>query len=167
MLQSCVCPLISRRCFQSISLLPNLLTISEVVTRFTQRVQLLEQELLTLPKHLSSPPVLSGVCVSRSLVVCICFVDHCMSFCPFSFGHCVVCHSSIYGFWFPVGIFNLFLFQKRTLCSKLDIYVFTVIIISQNLFPAILVARTIATSLLTGTAITKILFYYSIQLVPN
>ena len=36
--------------------------------------------------------------VTRSLVLCVCFVDRCLSFCPFSFGHCVVC-SSIYGFW--------------------------------------------------------------------
>ena len=29
------------------------------------------------------------------------FVDRCLSLCPFSFGHCVFCPSSIYGFWFP------------------------------------------------------------------
>jgi hypothetical protein len=55
-----------------------------------------EQELLTLPAF---TPGFSGVRVTRSLVVCVvCFVDHCLSFCTFSFGHCVVC-SSIYGFW--------------------------------------------------------------------
>jgi hypothetical protein len=33
-----------------------------------------------------------------------------LSFCTFSFGHCVVCSSSIYGFWLPpFGIFKLFL----------------------------------------------------------
>jgi hypothetical protein len=58
-----------------------------------------EQELLTLPEHLSSPPVFSGVRVTRSLVLYVCFVDRCLSFCTFSFGHCVVCSSSIYGFW--------------------------------------------------------------------
>ena len=42
-------------------------------------------------------PGFSGVRVTRSLVLCVCFVDPCLSFCPFSFGHCVVC-SSIYGF---------------------------------------------------------------------
>jgi hypothetical protein len=25
-----------------------------------------------------------------------------LSFCPFSFGYCVVCSSSIYGFWLPL-----------------------------------------------------------------
>ena len=57
----------------------------------------MEQELLTLPEHLSSPQVFSGVGVARFLVLCVCFVDHCLSFCPFSFGHCVVLSSLIYG----------------------------------------------------------------------
>ena len=43
-----------------------------------------EQELPTLTEHLSSPPVLSGVCVAQSLVLCVCFVDRCLSFCLFS-----------------------------------------------------------------------------------
>ena len=55
----------------------------------------------TLPEHLSSPPVFSGVCVTRSLVLCVCFVDRCLFFCPFSFGHCVV-SPSIYRFWLPL-----------------------------------------------------------------
>ena len=58
----------------------------------------MEQELPSLPEHLSSHPVLSGVRVIRSLVLYVCFVDRCLSFCTFSFGHCVVCSSSIYGF---------------------------------------------------------------------
>ena len=41
---------------------------------------------------------LSGVRVTRSLVLYVCFVDRCLSFCTFSFGYCVVCSSSIYGF---------------------------------------------------------------------
>jgi hypothetical protein len=41
--------------------------------------------------------VFSEVRVTRTLVLCVCFVDRCFSFCTFSFGHCVVC-SSIYGF---------------------------------------------------------------------
>ena len=32
----------------------------------------------------------------------VCFVDRCLSFCTFSFGHCVVCSSSIYRFWLPL-----------------------------------------------------------------
>ena len=36
------------------------------------------------------------------LVLYVCFVDRCLSFCTFPFGHCVVCSSSIYGFWLPL-----------------------------------------------------------------
>ena len=43
----------------------------------------MEKELLTLLEHLSSPPIISGVCVTRSLVLCVCFVDRCLSFCTF------------------------------------------------------------------------------------
>jgi hypothetical protein len=56
-----------------------------------------------LPEHLSSSPVFSGVRVTRSLVLYVCFVDRFLSFCTFSFGLCVVCSSSIYGFWLPVN----------------------------------------------------------------
>jgi hypothetical protein len=45
--------------------------IYEFVIRLTQRVSLVEQELLTLPEHPSSPPVISGVRVTRSLVLCV------------------------------------------------------------------------------------------------
>ena len=43
--------------------------------------------------------VLIKLHVTRSLVWYVCFVDRCLSFCTFSFGHCVVCSSLIYGFW--------------------------------------------------------------------
>ena len=61
------------------------------VTILTRRVSLVERELSTLPGHLSSLPVFSGVRVTRSLVLYVCFVDRYLSFCTFSFGHCVVC----------------------------------------------------------------------------
>jgi hypothetical protein len=37
--------------------------------------------------------------VTRSLVLCVCFEDRCLSFCTFSCGHCVVRSSSIYELW--------------------------------------------------------------------
>jgi hypothetical protein len=43
--------------------------------------------------YFSSPPALSGVRVTLSLVLCVCFIDRC----TFSFDHCIVC-SSIYEF---------------------------------------------------------------------
>jgi hypothetical protein len=44
-------------------------------------VPLVEQGLLTLPEHLGSFLVLSGVNVTRSLVLWVCFVDRCMPVC--------------------------------------------------------------------------------------
>ena len=70
------------------------------------RMSLVERELLILPKLLSSPSGFSGVRITRSLVLCVCFVDRCLSFCNFSFSHCVVCFSSIYGFCLPLWYFQ-------------------------------------------------------------
>jgi hypothetical protein len=80
-----------------------------------QNISYKRQALLKLREHLRSragtvypsgalefTPVFSGVRATRSLVLCVCFVDRCLSLCPFSFGHCVVCSSSIYGFWLPL-----------------------------------------------------------------
>ena len=55
--------------------------------------------------YLNSPPVFqwSSCC---SLVFWIVF---CISFCSFSFDHCVVCPSSIYGFWLPLWYLQTFL----------------------------------------------------------
>ena len=126
-----------------------------------------EQELLTLPEHLRSSPVFSGIRVTRSLCLYVCFVDRYLSFCTFFFwplcclfffdirflitplwylvaivlsvllrytdsdypplvscGHCVVCSSSIYGFWLPpFGILwplcCLFFFDIRILITPL------------------------------------------------
>ena len=60
------------------------------LTRLTRREPPVEQELPTLSEHLSTLSVFSGVCITR----CVCFVNHCLSLCTFSFGHCVVCSSS-------------------------------------------------------------------------
>jgi hypothetical protein len=62
---------------------------------------LAEQELFTLPEYLRSHGF-SWVRVTRSFACCVCFVDRCLSFCTFSFGQCVFCSSSIYGFWLPL-----------------------------------------------------------------
>ena len=79
-----------------------------------RRVSLVEQELFTPPKHMSSPPVFSGVHVTRSLVLYVCFVDLCLSFCTISFGHCIVCSSSIYGFWLLLWYLQSLLTIKST-----------------------------------------------------
>ena len=63
------------------------------VTRLTRRV---EQELRILPGNMSSPPVFSGVRVTRSLVLYVCFVDRCLSFRTFSFGHIRILITSLW-----------------------------------------------------------------------
>jgi hypothetical protein len=93
---------------------PHSRLITRFVTRLIRRVPLVEKELLTLPEHLSSPPVFSGVSVTPSLVVCVCFVDRCLSFCTFSFGHCVLCSSSKYEFWLPLWYFQNLLINTAT-----------------------------------------------------
>jgi len=68
-------------------------------------------ELLSLPKHQRSPPIFSGVRVTRSLVVCVMF---CRSLSvllfSFSFVYCVVGPSLITDSDYPFCIFKLFLF---------------------------------------------------------
>jgi hypothetical protein len=61
-----------------------------------------------------SPTMLPTI-VTRSLVLCVCFVNLCLFFCHLSFVHCVVCHSSIYGFWLHIGIFKLFLERDKNI----------------------------------------------------
>jgi hypothetical protein len=70
-----------------------------------RQVPLVEQKLLTLPDHLSSPPVFSGVRVTRFFALCVCFVDRCLSYCTFSFGHCVVFSSTYTDSDYSFGFF--------------------------------------------------------------
>jgi hypothetical protein len=91
----------------------------------------------TLPGHLSSPLVVSGVRVTRSLVLCVCFINHCLSICTFSFGHCIVCSSSIYRFWLSLwylqtrldlkGISSCFTSGTRQLMVYLNVMIDTLI----------------------------------------
>ena len=47
-----------------------------------------------------------------------CFVNRCLSFCPFSFGHCLVCPSSIYQFWLSLWYLKLFLYDEVCVLKK-------------------------------------------------
>ena len=84
------------------------------ITRWTRRVSPVEQELLSLPELLSSYPVFSEVRPTRSLVLCVCFIDPCLSFWAYSFDHCIFCSSLIYGFW-------LLLWYLQTLLTHLSL----------------------------------------------
>ena len=59
---------------------PHSRLITGFVTRLTRRVPLVEQELHTLPEHPNSPPIFSGVRVTRSLVLYVFFVDRFLYF---------------------------------------------------------------------------------------
>jgi hypothetical protein len=64
------------------------------VTRATRRGTLVKQELPTLPGHLSSFPIVSGVCFARSVVFCVVF---CISlFVLFSFFFWPLCCLSFF-----------------------------------------------------------------------
>jgi hypothetical protein len=71
----------------------------------------------TFPEHLSSHPVFSGVRATRSLFSCICFVDRCLSFCTFSFDHCVVFNQ----FGLRMDLFHIMISynEKRFACFVL------------------------------------------------
>jgi hypothetical protein len=96
-------------------------------------------KLLSISKLLNKPPVFSGIRVTWSLVLCVCFVDRCLSFCHFSFGHCVIC-SSISGFSLPRRylqtlpnyIFNYVLFHKQI--SQRSHHILFIRQIENNLF---------------------------------
>jgi hypothetical protein len=66
-------------------------------------VLLVEQELLTIPANLSSFPVFSGVWVTRSLILCACFVNRCIDV------------------WYPVVLQSPIVPKSKPLCffSKL------------------------------------------------
>ena len=82
----------------------------------------MEQEQLTFLEHPSSVPVFSGVCVTRSLVLCVCFVDDCLSFCPFLPLCCLSFDLRIIITPFGFGILKLFL-RKAVIHFPIGSYV--------------------------------------------
>jgi len=60
----------------------------------------------------SSPPVFSGVRVTRSLVLCVCFVDRCLSFCLYLLAIVLSVFLRSSNSDYPLGIFKLFLLYK-------------------------------------------------------
>ena len=63
--------------------------------------------------------VFSGVCVT--LVLCVCFVDRCLSFYPFSFGHCVLSFFDLRILFTTLVSSNSFFFQNKSanFCGQL------------------------------------------------
>jgi hypothetical protein len=71
-------------------------TTSGLVLYMGQMMSKHMKHLIPVIQMYLQPRFLVRVRVTRSLVVC--GVERC----PFSFGHCVVCPSTIYGFWLPL-----------------------------------------------------------------
>ena len=99
--------------------------ITGFVTRVTQRVSLLDKELLPSSEHLSSPPVFIGVRVTRSLMLSLVVCMSCRSLCVLLYFLAIVVSILL---WFsysdyPFEIFKVFLFQKRVVRTTFDIYV--------------------------------------------
>ena len=89
--------------------------VTWLVTKLTRRVPPVEQELLTLPEHLSSPPVFSDIMFCRPLFVLLYF---------FFWPLCCLFFSSIYGFWLPpFSIFKLFLYHLSVYYFRITVYV--------------------------------------------
>jgi hypothetical protein len=71
-------------------------TLVSFQCRLTRQVSHVEQEPLTLPEHMGSTPGFNGFNVARFLAFCVMFCK--VVVCPFSFGHCIVCTTSLDGF---------------------------------------------------------------------
>lgn len=90
----------------------------------------------TLPEHLISPPVFSGVRVALSLVFSVMFCIQCLS--------CVYVRPNVVcSFWFtvsgcPFGIFELYLQLKCNLALKFQTYQFQMCLIFEMYFMTIL-----------------------------
>jgi len=80
------------------------------ISVFNFALLMVEKELPTLPEHLSSPPVLCGVHVTRSLVFSVCFVDRCLFFCTFFlFAIVLAVLRRSTDSDYPFGVFKLFI----------------------------------------------------------
>ena len=69
------------------------LVASGFETRVTRRIPLVEQKLPTIPEQVRTTFLWHSCC--SILIFCVVFVDQHLSFCPISFGHYIVCYSSI------------------------------------------------------------------------
>ena len=70
--------------------------------------------------HLAASPGFSRFRVTQFLALCVCFVDRCLSFCTFSFGHCVVRSSLIYRFWLPLWYLLAIVLSVLLWCTDSD-----------------------------------------------
>ena len=79
-------------------------------------------EMLTIPEYISSPPGLVGYLFLNHYICALSFVYHCSCF-----FFCVVCPSSIYGFWLPLWYLQTFLSARHLWGSCCSFCWFTVL----------------------------------------
>ncbi len=72
----------------------------------------MKQELPTLPKHMTLPRIFSGVRATQFLVLCVCFVDRCLSFCPLFLAIVLSVPLRFTASDYPYGIFKLLLVKS-------------------------------------------------------
>ena len=92
--------------------------INGFLTRVTRGMPQVEQERLTFIEHSNPPQFSSGIRVARSLVFCVVFCGI-LSFCIFSFAHCIV-SPSVYIFCLPSLISSNFSQYYYAVCSCWD-----------------------------------------------
>jgi len=80
-----------------------------------------EQELLTLPEHLSLPSVFSEIRVTRFLALCVCFVDRC-PFVPFLLALVLSVFLRYADSDYPFGVFKFFLCNQSLILSEYYCY---------------------------------------------
>ena len=80
---------------------PHFMTYHRICNQINTTGAIVEQALLTIPEHLSSAPVFSGVRVTRSLCVMFCRLLLVL------FCHCVVSYLRFTDSDYPVGILDL------------------------------------------------------------
>ena len=74
-------------------------------------ITMLQKYILYVPKHLSSSSVLVGFVLLNLQLSVQFFVDHCLSFCLFSFVHCIVCPST-HGLYSPLWYLKKLFFRQ-------------------------------------------------------
>ena len=79
------------------------ITYNRVYNKSNMTWSHVEQESLSRPEHPNSPlsRFLVGIVLLHRQFSVQCFINHCLSFCRITFGHCSVCPSSIDCFWLP------------------------------------------------------------------
>jgi hypothetical protein len=78
------------------------------------------------------PLFLVGFVLLDLQVFCVVFCRSMFSFCPFSFGNCIVWPTLIYGFWLP-------LWYPQTIPNKIDMYAVVFIDMCNDLNPEVIV----------------------------